>query len=143
MVRLTARTGAANPMETLTLLRETPGMATTVLIVDDHPSFRASARRMLEADGYEVIGEADNGRAALAATLELRPELVLLDVRLPDLDGFEVARRLLAPNGPRPQIVLVSSHDSSDFGEDLELSGVRGFVAKGELSAKAITLLLG
>lgn len=97
---------------------------------------------MLEADGYEVLGEADSGRAALAATVELRPELVLLDVRLPDLDGFEVARRLLGPDGPRPQIVLVSSHDSSDFGEDVALSGARGFVAKDELSAEAITLLL-
>jgi DNA-binding NarL/FixJ family response regulator len=130
-------------MEAAWLVRETPGMARTVLIVDDHPSFRASARRMLEADGYEVVGEADSGRSALAASVELHPELVLLDVRLPDLDGFEVARRLLAPDGPRPQIVLVSSHDSSDFGADVELSGVRGFVAKAELSAEAITLLLG
>ena len=130
-------------MEAARRVRETLAMAKTVLIVDDHPSFRTSARRMLEADGYEVVGEADSGRAALAASVELRPELVLLDVRLPDLDGFEVARRLLASDGPQPQIVLVSSHDSSDFGEDVELSGARGFVAKGELSAAAITLLLG
>src|SRR5436305_4820358 len=98
---------------------ENQAMEKSVLIVDDHPSFRASARRMLEADGYEVIGEAEDGRSALAVADRLRPELVLLDVRLPDLDGFQVARRLLAPDGPHPQIVLVSSHDSSDLGEEV------------------------
>lgn len=117
-------------------------MAKTVLIVDDHPSFRASARRMLEADGYEVVGEAENGGAALAAAQLLRPELVLLDVRLPDLDGFEVARRLLDVSGPPPQVVLISSHDSTDLGEAVGTSGVRGFVPKSELSAEAIALLI-
>ena len=74
-------------------------MAQTVLIVDDHPSFRASARRMLEAAGYEVLGEAEDGAAALAAAQQLTPDLVLLDLRLPDIDGFEVARRLLDADG--------------------------------------------
>ena len=77
-------------------------MGKSVLIVDDHPSFRASARRMLEADGYGVVGEAEDGAAALAAAEQLRPDLVLLDVRLPDIDGFEVARRLLDADG-RPR----------------------------------------
>ncbi len=117
-------------------------MARTVLIVDDHPSFRASARRMLEADGYEVVGEAEDGVGALAAAQQLRPELVLLDVRLPDVDGFEVARRLLNASGPIPQIVLVSSHDSADLGEAIGASGARGFVPKSELSAEAIALLI-
>jgi DNA-binding NarL/FixJ family response regulator len=117
-------------------------MARTVLIVDDHPSFRASARRMLEADGYEVVGEAEDGVAALAAAQQLRPELVLLDVRLPDVDGFEVARRLLNASSPVPQIVLVSSHDSADLGEAIGASGARGFVPKSELSAEAIALLI-
>lgn len=117
-------------------------MARTALIVDDHPSFRASARRMLEADGYEVIGEAASGSAAVAAAKQLRPELVLLDVRLPDVDGFEVARRLLGVSDPAPQVVLVSSHDSTDLGEAVGASGARGFVAKSELSAEAIALLI-
>ena len=81
-------------------------------------------------------------RAALAAAQQLRPELVLLDVRLPDVDGFEVARRLLDASGPTPQIVLVSSHDSTDLGEAIGASGARGFVPKSELSAEAITLLI-
>jgi two-component system response regulator EvgA len=66
-------------------------MGMTVLIVDDHPSFRASARELLEAEGYEIGGEAENGTTALRAVKELKPDLVLLDVQLPDMDGFEVA----------------------------------------------------
>jgi two-component system response regulator EvgA len=117
-------------------------MAKTVLIVDDHPSFRASARRMLEADGYEVVAEAETGATAVAAADRLHPDLVLLDVRLPDIDGFEVARRLLIAGGPVPQIVLVSSHDSTDMGEAIGTSGALGFVPKSELSAEAIALLV-
>jgi DNA-binding NarL/FixJ family response regulator len=117
-------------------------MPKTVLIVDDHPSFRASARRMLEADGYEVVGEAENGGAALAAAAQLCPEIVLLDVRLPDVDGFEVARRLVSASGPTPQVLLVSSHDSTDLGEAIDASGAHGFVPKSELSAEAIALLI-
>jgi DNA-binding NarL/FixJ family response regulator len=117
-------------------------MPKTVLIVDDHPSFRASARRMLEADGYEVVGEAADARGALVAAAQLRPELVLLDVRLPDGDGFDVARRLLNASGRTPQIVLISSHDSADLGDAIGASGARGFVPKSELSAEAITLLI-
>jgi len=117
-------------------------MARTVLIVDDHPSFRASARRMLEAHGFEVVGEAEDGGAALAAAQRRRPDLVLLDVRLADVDGFEIARRLLDASGPTPQIVLISSHDSADLGEAVGASGARGFVSKSELTAEAITLLI-
>jgi DNA-binding NarL/FixJ family response regulator len=117
-------------------------MGKTVLIVDDHPSFRASARRMLEADGYEVIGEAEDGGAALVGAQRLRPDLVLLDVRLPDTDGFEVARRLLALDGHVPQIVLISSHDSTDLGEAIGASGARGFIPKSELNGEAITSLI-
>jgi len=117
-------------------------MRKTVLIVDDHPSFRASARRMLEADGYDVVGELDNGDGVVAAVEKLNPEVVLLDVRLPDIDGFEVTRRLLDANGASPQIVLVSSHDFTDLGEAVGASGARGFVAKSELSAEAISLLI-
>src|SRR5947208_11461091 len=95
---------------------ENPSVGVTVLIVDDHPSFRASARRMLEADGYEVIGEAEDGSAALAASRRLLPDLMLLDVRLPDIDGFEVARRVLDGGGRAPQIVLTSSQDPIDLG---------------------------
>jgi DNA-binding NarL/FixJ family response regulator len=116
-------------------------MGKTVLIVDDHPSFRASARRMLEADGYEVIGEAADGTSALDAARELKPDVVLLDIRLPDIEGFRVAERL-AVNGVAPAIVLTSSRDRSDFGSEIDASPAYGFIPKSELSAEAIALLI-
>ena len=116
-------------------------MAKTVLIVDDHPSFRASARRMLEADGYEVLGEAADGTSAIDAARELQPDVVLLDIRLPDTDGFQVAERLAA-NGTAPVIVLTSSGDRSDFAYEIVASSADGFIPKSELSAEAITLLI-
>ena len=113
-----------------------------VLIVDDHPSFRANARAVLEAEGFEVVGEAEDGESALRAVSELAPELVLLDVQLPDIDGFEVARRL-TNDGCGPAVVLVSSRDGSDFGPLIARSGARGFIAKAELSGAALSALLG
>jgi DNA-binding NarL/FixJ family response regulator len=117
-------------------------MPRTVLIVDDHPSFRATARALLEAEGFSVIDEAADGAEALAKTKELRPDLVLLDVQLPDIDGFEVARRL-RENGSAPAIVLVSSRDAADYGELVDACGARGFVPKGELTGAALRALLG
>ena len=90
-------------------------VAITLLIVDDHPSFRAMARELLEAEGFEVVGEAQDGASALAAIHELHPDVVLLDVQLPDMNGFEVASRVTS-NGSGSAIVLVSSRDGSDFG---------------------------
>jgi DNA-binding NarL/FixJ family response regulator len=113
----------------------------TVLVVDDHPSFRATARALLEAEGFSVVGEAADGTEALAKTAELHPDLVLLDIQLPDLDGFEVARRLKA-NGASPAIVLVSSRDAADYGDLISTSGARGFVPKGELTGAALRALL-
>jgi DNA-binding NarL/FixJ family response regulator len=114
----------------------------TVLVVDDHPTFRATARGLLAAEGFDVVGEAEDGRTALAEVERLRPEIVLLDVQLPDIDGFEVAARLLARGGAAPQIVLTSSRDASDFGPLVDESGARGFVAKDELSGAAIAALV-
>ena len=113
----------------------------TVLIVDDHPSFREQARRLLEAEGYEVVGEADGAEAALRACRELEPELVLLDVQLPDGDGFEVAAQL-GSNGDRPAVVLVSSRDRSDYEPLIAGSGARGFIPKDELSGASLAALL-
>ena len=113
-------------------------MATSVLIVDDHPSFRASARMLLEAEGFDVVGEANDGLSALRAVEELRPDVVLLDVQLPDIDGREVAVRLSA-NGSAAAIVLTSSRDLEDIGV---LTGVRGFIPKSELSGAALEALL-
>ena len=116
-------------------------MARTVLIVDDHPSFRASARMLLEAEGFEVVGEAADGRSALSAVPELRPDIVLLDVQLPDIDGLEVAAALTA-NGSGPAVVLTSSRDLADLGPVRERCAVRGFIPKAELSGAALEALL-
>lgn len=116
-------------------------MATTVLIVDDHPSFRATARVLLESEGYDVVGEAADGAEALDRARELRPDVVLLDVNLPDTDGFAVASALTAANGA-PAVVLTSSRDGSDFGPLVGSSGARGFVPKSELSGPALAALL-
>jgi len=112
-----------------------------VLIVDDHPSFRASARTLLEAEGYEVVGEAETGFAALEAVRQLKPDVVLLDVQLPDIDGFEVADRLHA-NGAAPHVILTSSREVCDYGSCIEDSSALGFVPKAELSGAALAALL-
>jgi DNA-binding NarL/FixJ family response regulator len=112
-----------------------------VLIVDDHPSFRASARVLLEAEGFDVVGEAADGRAALAEAGRLRPEVVLLDVQLPDIDGFDVAAQLTG-EADSPAVILVSSRDGSDFGPLVTRSGARGFVPKAELSGDRVQALL-
>jgi CheY-like chemotaxis protein len=115
----------------------------SVLIVDDHPSFRASARRMLEASGYSVVGEAADGEAAITAAGALGPDLVLLDIQLPDLDGFEVAARIAELDGEMPTIVLTSSRERSDFGDAVTDSPAHGFIAKSELSGRTFSELTG
>jgi DNA-binding NarL/FixJ family response regulator len=109
----------------------------TVLIVDDHPSFRAIAQLVLETDGFSVVGTACDGESGVAATLSLAPDVVLLDVELPDIDGFEVAARLRRA-GSRAAIVLVSSRGGDEFGSLVAESGARGFVTKSELTGDAV-----
>jgi DNA-binding NarL/FixJ family response regulator len=112
-----------------------------ILIVDDHPSFRASARTLLESEGYEVVGEAPDGLSGIRAAHELRPDVVLLDVHLPDLDGFQVASRLTA-NGAAPAIVLVSGRAREDVAPFVARSGALGFITKSELSGERLEALL-
>jgi two-component system response regulator EvgA len=114
-------------------------MAMTVLIVDDHPSFRSSARRLLESEGFEVVGEACDGEEGLALARELEPQLVLLDVALPGLNGYEVAERLA---GGSSKIVLVSSRSREDLGHRVDEAPALGFVAKERLSVPAILELV-
>lgn len=114
---------------------------TTILIVDDHPSFRRCARALLEADGFAVVGEAEDGEGALSAIGSLHPDVVLLDVQLPDMDGFAVLEHL-GSGGEGPQVVLVSSRDASDYNGLIRGSGARGFIAKAELTGAAVRFLL-
>jgi DNA-binding NarL/FixJ family response regulator len=115
-------------------------MPRTALIVDDHPSFRASARDVLEADGFEVIGEAADGSSALALLRSLRPDVVLLDVQLPDMTGFDICEECGDLDGTA--IVLVSSRDACDYDGLIQTSGARGFIAKADLSGEAVSALL-
>ncbi len=116
-------------------------METRVLVVDDHASFRSIARRVLAVDGFTVVGDAADGAEAIRASGELRPDLVLLDVHLPDIDGFAVAAVLTALVDA-PAVVLVSSRSRADYGSRIEGCGARGFIAKSELSGYAVRRLL-
>jgi DNA-binding NarL/FixJ family response regulator len=111
-------------------------MPTTLLIVDDHPGFRSAARQLLQQHGYEVVGEVGDGESALDAVPTLRPDVVLLDVQLPGIDGFEVASRL--PEDVA--VVMVSSRDAADFGRLVERAD--GFIPKHELSGPALDAAL-
>ena len=121
-------------------MRDDCGVRRTLLIVDDHAGFRSFARALLEADGFDVVGEAENGVSALAAARRLRPEVVLLDVALPDFDGFAVCDEL-TEGGDGPAIVMTSSRDISSYRRQLECSGAKGFIAKSELSGRAVSAL--
>lgn len=116
-------------------------MRRTVLIVDDHCGFRACARELLEAEGFEVVGEAADAASAIAAVRELRPDIVLLDVQLPDLDGVQASRQIGALDGGSA-IVLTSSRDLTDLAGALSGSPARGFIPKSELSGAALRELL-
>ena len=111
-----------------------------VVIVDDHAGFRASLRALLEAGGIRVVGEAAQGGGALDLVRRLQPDLVLLDVLLPDIDGIDVAERI-AGLDDAPVLVLTSSHPPRDFGHRLGQAPVRSFIAKADLSAAALCAL--
>jgi DNA-binding NarL/FixJ family response regulator len=116
-------------------------MPLTVLIVDDHEAFRRSARELLEMEGWVVVGEASDGAGALRDGARLRPDLVLLDIQLPDIDGFVVAERLAAGIHP-PAVVLISSRDADAYGSALEAAPARGFLPKRLLSGAALADLM-
>jgi DNA-binding NarL/FixJ family response regulator len=123
------------------MFKGSPKELRRVLIVDDHAGFRASARRLLECNGYEVVGEAADGAEALRLADELAPQLVLVDIHLPDADGRYVAGRI---SGGRdaPAVVLISSRDVADLGDSIERAGARGFISKAELSGESLAALL-
>jgi DNA-binding NarL/FixJ family response regulator len=116
-------------------------MPATELIVDDHPTFRRFARRLLEEFGFAVVGEAQDGAAAIEATRRLRPETVLLDVLLPDVSGLEVADALAREESP-PVVVLTSSRSARDLGVALRETPARGFIAKSELTGRKFAALV-
>ena len=116
-------------------------MRRRVLIVDDHKDFRAAARALIELDGFEVVGEAAEVAEALAAAAVLRPDIVLLDIQLPDGDGFSAAEQLALLPDP-PIVVLISSRDASNYGPRLAHASARGFLSKSALSGEALAALV-
>jgi DNA-binding NarL/FixJ family response regulator len=133
------RLATVSALETYGTIRP---MRPTVLIVDDHAAFRASARALLQAEGFEVVGEAGDGAGALAAVAVLRPQIVLLDIQLPDLDGLTVAEQL-AGTPDAPAVVLISSRDAAAYGPRLQATPARGFIPKSGLSGEALAALVG
>jgi DNA-binding NarL/FixJ family response regulator len=114
---------------------------TTFLIVDDHHAFRKQARALLEYEGLAVVGEAADGQSALDAVQAMQPDVVVLDIGLPDIDGFVVAERIAGSARP-PDVVLISSREATTYGSRLEASPAVGFVQKDDLSAAALVQLL-
>jgi CheY-like chemotaxis protein len=117
-------------------------MGPRIVIVDDDPSFLTTVRRLLEAEGFVVVAEALNGVDGVAAAVELDPDLVLVDVTLPDIDGFEVVKRL-ADGGRSPPVVLTSIRSAVDFGDLVERSRAQAFITKAEISGEALTEIIG
>jgi len=112
-----------------------------VLLIDDHTAFRVNAQRALEAEGHDVVGTAADGISGLRAALELLPDVVLLDIGLPDISGLEVARALHR-EAPLLPVVLISTHDAGEFGELARSHGARGFLTKEELSGDALSRVI-
>jgi len=113
------------------------------LIIDDSPRFLDAARGLLERQGVTVVGVASNGADALQRTLELRPDVTLLDIDLGGESGLELARRLHGQGGPAPApVILISTHAEQDYAELIAASPAVGFLPKTALSADAIRDLL-
>lgn len=112
-------------------------MKRSIAIIDDNSGFRASARRVLEDQGYVVAAEAADGSSGVDAVKSSEVEIAIVDIQLPDFDGFEVARRICAGESP-PAVVLVSSRDRADFGSLVDRSPARGFIAKSDLSGASL-----
>jgi CheY-like chemotaxis protein len=112
-------------------------MRPTLLIVDDNARFRASASEMLGVEGFDVVGSVADGASAIEAVAALSPDVVLLDIQLPGMDGLTVAERLAAEPDP-PVVVLTSSHDAADYGDRLARTPARGFIPKSALSGESL-----
>jgi DNA-binding NarL/FixJ family response regulator len=117
-------------------------MRQTILVVDDHAEFRGIMRALLTSEGFDVVAEAADGHGAIAAARRLRPDVVLLDIQLPDIDGFAVAEELGRESSP-PRVILVSSRDHASYAPQLAVAPVMGFIAKSRLSGAAIRALVG
>jgi DNA-binding NarL/FixJ family response regulator len=118
-------------------------VARTIVIVDDHDDFRSHAARMLTAGGYDVVGSCADGHSAVSTITALHPDVVLLDVQLPDIDGFAVIEQVERLLDGGPVVVLTSTREAIDYGARVAQSGAAGFISKAELSARSVDALVG
>ena len=118
------------------------GPGRRLLLVDDHAAFRDAARRVLAAAGFDVVADAADAAGALGLARRLHPDVVLVDVELPDGDGFQLAGRLVRLPRP-PAVVLISGRPRADYGRLVERSGARGFIDKADLSGPRLRAELG
>ncbi|MEO7448039.1 MAG: response regulator transcription factor [Humibacillus sp.] len=117
-------------------------MTPTLVIIDDHAGFRAFAKALLEAEGYDIVGEASDGSSGAELVCRLVPDIVLLDVVLPDLDGFAVSEQI-ADRAPGCAVLLTSTRSAGSYGGRVAASPARGFVGKSELSGSVLSRLTG
>ena len=109
-----------------------------VLIVDDQPPFRDASRMVVEmTDGFEVAGEAENGEQGVELAANLKPDLVLMDVQMPGIDGLEATRRITSVDDP-PQVLVMSTHESGDYDASAIAAGAFGFIPKSQFSMDAL-----
>jgi two-component system, NarL family, invasion response regulator UvrY len=114
-------------------------VAVHVLIVDDHPTFRRAARRVLgRLAGFEVVGEADTGEESIEAARLLRPDLVLMDVHLPDISGVEASRRILSQATHRPVVFLLSTYEAAEYVSQTAGCGAAAYLAKAEFGSATL-----
>jgi DNA-binding NarL/FixJ family response regulator len=115
-------------------------MSVRVLIVDDQEPFRAAARTVVElTDGFEVVGEAGSGETGVNAARELRPDLVLMDVNLPGIDGLEATRRILADSAGEIAVVMLSTYEADEYAPRAVQVGAAAYIPKSEFEPDRLT----
>jgi DNA-binding NarL/FixJ family response regulator len=115
-------------------------MSVSVLVVDDDPTFRRLARRLLTANGLVVVAEADTVAAGLATAMRARPDAALVDVELPDGDGFELAGQLTTLPW-RPRVVVTSVQSNNSFNGEAQRRGAQAFILKADLARAPLAAL--
>jgi len=112
-------------------MQAAPARSIRILIADDSPELRRGLRALIESrPGFKVCGKATDGAEVISQARELKPDLIILDLGLPDMDGFEAARRILQ-SSPAMPILMFSMHYSTQLVREAHKIGIRGYIEKG------------